>query len=103
MNTSTLPEQTTAQATEIPSVYGRVDFSITPERFTTEPGDQTELAPELSERRPELLANARQVARIRAYTMHGDPVADAYAALIPEYGFRRLVAMLEQACDHGLE
>jgi hypothetical protein len=107
MNTSTLSEQTTeqttAQATEIPSMYGRVDFSITPERFTTEPGDQTELAPELSARRPELLANAQQVARIRAYTMHGDPVADAYAALIPEYGFQRLVAMLEQACNHGLE
>src|ERR1700689_4509622 len=90
-----------AQATEIPSIYGRVDFSITPQRFTVEPGDQTELAPELSARPPELLANAPQVARIRAYTMHGDPVADAYAGLIPEYGFRRLVAMLEQACDKG--
>jgi hypothetical protein len=103
MNTSTLPEQTTAQATEIPSIYGRVDFSITPERFAAEPGDQTDLAPELSARRPELLANEEQVARIRAYTMQGDLVADAYAALIPEYGFQRLVAMLEQACDHGLE
>jgi hypothetical protein len=35
--------------------------------------------------------------------MHGDPVADAYAALIPEYGFRRLAMMLEEACDRGLE
>jgi hypothetical protein len=103
MNTSTLTEQTTAQATEIPSMYGRADFSITPERFAAEHGDQTELAPELTARRPELLANAQQVAQIRAYTMHGDLVADAYAAIIPEYGFRRLVAMLEQACDHGLE
>jgi ER-bound oxygenase mpaB/B'/Rubber oxygenase, catalytic domain len=103
MNNPTLPEQTTAQATEIPSMYGRVDFSITPERFAAEPGDQTELAPELSARRPELLANTQQVARIKAYTIHGDPVADAYAALIPEYGFQCLVAMLEQACDHGLE
>jgi ER-bound oxygenase mpaB/B'/Rubber oxygenase, catalytic domain len=92
-----------AQATEIPSIYGRVDFSITPERFTVEPGDQTELAPELFARRPELLANTEQVALIRAYTMHGDPVADAYAALIPEYGFRRLGAMLEQACDKGVD
>jgi hypothetical protein len=29
--------------------------------------------------------------------------ADAYAALIPQYGFQRLVAMLKEACDHGLE
>ncbi len=31
------------------------------------------------------------------------PVADAYAALIPEHGFRRLAMMLEEACDRGLE
>jgi hypothetical protein len=103
MNTSTLPAQTTAQATDIPSLYGRVDFSITPERFAIEPDAQTDLAPELSARRPELLANEELVARIRAYTMHGDPVADAYAALIPDRGFQRLVAMLEQACEEGVE
>ena len=35
--------------------------------------------------------------------MMGDKVADAYASLIPEYGFRALVSMLEQACDRGIE
>ena len=35
--------------------------------------------------------------------MMGDGVADAYAALIPEYGFRTLVAMLEDACENGIE
>jgi ER-bound oxygenase mpaB/B'/Rubber oxygenase, catalytic domain len=105
MNTSIkeLNEEVAAQATRIPSLYGRVDFSITPERFTAEPGDQTELAPSFSERRPKLLANQALVARIKAYTMHGDFVADAYVALMEEYGFRRLVTMLEEACDHGLE
>src|ERR1700733_832349 len=104
MNTiAELTDMIATQATEIPSVYGRLDFSITPERFTVDPGAQTELAPRFAQRRPELLANQEQVARIEAYTMHGDPVADAYAALIPKLGFRRLVAMLEQACDHGLE
>jgi hypothetical protein len=104
MNTiAELSDMIATQATEIPSVYGRVDFSITPERFTVDPGAQTELAPRFAQRRPELLANQEQVARIEAYTMHGDPVADAYAALIPKLGFRQLVAMLEQACDHGLE
>src|ERR1700689_2546352 len=98
-----LTEKVTNQATQIPSMYGRVDFSITPERFTVQPGDETELAPEFSQRRPELLANEDLVARIKAYTMIGDRVADAYAALIPEYGFRRLATMLEEACAHGLE
>jgi hypothetical protein len=91
------------QAVQIPSMYGRVDFSITPERFTVAPGDETEIAPEYAQRRPELLASKERVDLIKAYTMHGDPVADAYAALIPQYGFQRLVAMLQEACDHGPE
>jgi hypothetical protein len=105
MNTSIpgLTEKVSAQAEQIPSMYGRVDFSITPERFTVEPGDQTDLEPEFAERRPELLANEDLVALIKAYTLHGDPVVDAYAAIIPEHGFGQLVKMLEQACDHGLE
>ena len=98
-----LPERIAKQATQLPSMYGRVDFSITPERFTVAPGDETELAPQYAGRRPELLANKERVALIKAYTMHGDPVADAYAALIPQYGFQRLTAMLQEACDHGLE
>src|ERR1700733_3218889 len=91
------------EAAQIPSMYGRVDFALTPERFTAEPDASSELDPRLSHRRPELLANEELVARIKAYTMHGDPVADAYAALIPEYGFRRLAMMLEEACDRGVE
>jgi hypothetical protein len=103
MNTSIaeLKESVARQAAEIPATYGRVDFSITPERFTAEPDAQTELAPEFAERRPELLANKEKVALIKAYTMHGDPVADAFAALIPQHGFQRLVTMLTQACDRG--
>jgi len=92
-----------AQALQIPSIYGRVDFSIVPERFAPEPGAVTELAAEFSARRPELLANEEQVARIKAYTMHGDPVADAYAALSPQHGFHKLIVMLEDICDHGAE
>jgi hypothetical protein len=91
------------QAAQIPSIYGGMDFSDTPERFTVAPGDETELAPEYAARRPGLLANNERVALIKAYTMHGDLVGDAYAALIPQYGFQRLVAMLKQACAHGLE
>lgn len=92
-----------SQATEIPALYGRVNFSTTPERFGAGPDDQTELAPEFAARRPELLANQEIVALIKAYTMHGDPLADAYAALLPHFGFQRLAAMLEEACDRGPE
>ena len=98
-----LAEKIAAQAAQIPAIYGDVDFSITPERFTAEPDGETELAPQFSQRRPELLADKQRVALIRAYTMIGDLVADSYAALIPQYGFRRLVAMLDDACEHGVE
>jgi hypothetical protein len=98
-----LGKKIASQADELPTMYGGVDFSITPERFTTEPNVQTDLEPEFAGRRPELLANEELVARIKAYTMHGDPVADAYAARIPEHGFGALVKMLNEVCDHGLE
>ncbi|HUB03337.1 MAG TPA: oxygenase MpaB family protein [Terriglobales bacterium] len=98
-----LNEMIAAQADQIPSMYGRVDFSMTPERFTEEPGDETELPPQFASHRAELLANKGQVARIKAYTMHGDPVSDAYAALSPQYGFHQLIVMLEDACAHGVE
>src|ERR1700691_1870590 len=105
METSTteLAQKIATQAAQIPLIYGRVDFSITPERYTVEPGDQTELAPEFLERRPELLANEELVARIKAYTMHGDPVADEFAALTPERTLHGLIVMLQDACDHGVE
>jgi hypothetical protein len=101
--TTVFTEKIATQLTEIPVVYGRVNFSITPVRFTADPDDQTELRREFSERRPELLRNKERVALIRAYTMVGDVIADAYAALIPRYGFQRLVTMLQEACDRGLE
>jgi hypothetical protein len=101
--TTELPALLATEAAQIPSMYGRMDFSITPERFTIEPDAVSELDPEFSQRRPELLANEELVARVKAYTMHGDPVTDAYAALIPKYGFHRLATMLEEACDRGLE
>ncbi len=98
-----LSEIIAAQATQVPSMYGRVDFSITPERFAAAPNDVTELAPEFLSRRAELLANEELVALIKAYTMHGDPLADAYAALIPVLGFKKLSEMIEAACDGGVE
>jgi hypothetical protein len=87
----------------IPEIYGSVDFSQLPERYNTDV-DINKMKPsrnrDYSQR---VLENPELVERIRNYTMMGDKVADAYAALIPEYGFRALVSMLEQACDQGVE
>src|ERR1700733_4644696 len=101
--TTELPALLATEAAQIPSMYGRMDFSITPERFTVEPDAVSELGPEVLQRRAELLANEELVARIKAYTMHGDPVADAYAALTPQHTLHQLIVMLQDACDHGVE
>jgi hypothetical protein len=101
--TTELPALLATEAAQIPSMYGRMDFSITPERFTVEPDAVTDLPPQFLPCRRDLLANQELVARIKTYTMHGDPVADAFAALIPTVGFHRLATMLEDACDRGVE
>ena len=92
-----------AQREHIPVMYGQVDFSLVPERFTEDPLDASSLPARLAKRRPALLQNQERVAMLRAYTMLGDSVADAYAALLPQYGGRRLVGMLQEACARGVE
>ena len=95
--------QVEAQKTRIPSLYGDVDFSKTPERFAGTVGDTSMLPPSFARKyRRGLLADTERVERARAYTLLGDNVADAYAALMPEYGFRKLINMLTDACDKGL-
>ena len=92
-----------AQRERIPVMYGQVDFSRVPERFTEAPGDPSTLPARLAARRTALLANRERVDMLRVYTMLGDAVADAYAALLPEHGGRRLVTMLQEACAKGIE
>ncbi|HVK99322.1 MAG TPA: oxygenase MpaB family protein [Dongiaceae bacterium] len=98
-----LQAQVLEQKTRIPSLYGDVDFSIVPERFAAKPEDRS-LLPEKYARkhRARLLADEERVQRSLAYTMLGDTVADAYAALMPKYGFKRLIGMLSDACGKGL-
>lgn len=83
-----------SQKTALPALYGDVDFDSTPERFTDDP--KASVAPRLRNLDPD------KVALIKAYTMLGDVVADAYAALMPQYGFRPLIQMLTKACDEGV-
>ena len=91
------------QKVMIPEIYESVDFDHLPERYVTD-FDIEALRPSRHRTYCErVLENPGLIDRIRNYTMMGDSVADAYASLIPEYGFRALVSMLEQACDRGVE
>lgn len=92
-----------SQAVLLPTLYGQIDFDTPPERFADGPDDRTELSDVRGKRRTDYLADTELVARIREYSMLGDITGDAYAALMPQYGFRRLVDMLIEACDKGVE
>jgi hypothetical protein len=99
----TLWDEVRAQATANPGIYGRIDFSSMPERFTVEMSDVSSLRRLFLNRRQALLADQDRVDLIKAYTMMGDRAADASAALMPEFGFRKLVQMLQTSCEKGLE
>ncbi len=103
MTTTQLELEMHAQRERIPTMYGQVDFSVVPERFTQVLADASTLPPRLTKLRPTLLDDSERVALMRTYTMLGDAVADAYVALLPEYGGKRLITMLQDACDKGLE
>jgi len=91
------------QRDEIPSIYGDVDFSIVPERLDADaaPGDQRFST--MRDAVDRVFDQPELIERVRNYTMTGDRVADAYAALIPELGVRALIDMLDTACERGIE
>lgn len=91
------------QKEAIPAIYGKVDFTKLPERFNTTVDGIPKLPDNLAKVAKDMLADPEKVALMRNFTMTGDKVADAYAALIPEYGFRKLVDMLDVACEQGLQ
>ena len=100
---TTYADAVVRQRDEIPTVYGEVDFTIVPERLdagarrSDDRFARHQAAVDRVFDQPELLD------RMRNYTMTGDRVADAYAALIPEYGFGALVEMLDRACELGVD
>jgi hypothetical protein len=99
-----LKAQVRAQKTAIPAMYGRIDFDQIPERFTADPNVQTILPKPIARKyRPALLRDTERVERTLAYTMMGDNVADAYAALLRQYSFHGLIDMLVLACEKGVE
>jgi len=88
------------QKTIAPSVYGDLDLTITPERFRTELGENSIIKD--NKRIQQLLQDKQKVEFFRQLTMMGDPLADAYAALVPEIGFKKAREMLDQAVEHGV-
>ena len=96
-------ENVLQQKQEVPGIYGDVDFSILPERYISDARVSDKMPLRFRQYAQSALSDPLRVERIRNYTMTGDKVADAYAALIPEYGFRTLVTMLEDACENGVE
>ena len=84
-------------------MYGAVDFSIRPERLLLDgeiAGSELRAFPKVAAK---LLEDRDLMERMAAYTMMGDALADLYAALMPQFGFKRLVDMLVEACDKGLD
>lgn len=96
-------DQVRSQADVTPSIYGAVDFDALPERFAGAASDPNELRTATEAERAQLLADDGLMTLVRAYTFMGDRVADPYAALMPEHGFKRLIEMLDQACRHGID
>lgn len=92
-----------AQQEKVAGIYGDVDFSFLPERYVNDMSVADKLPPRFKAYAERAVSDSARVECIRNYTMMGDNVADAYAALIPEYGFRTLVSMLDDACDKGIE
>jgi len=95
--------QVRSQAIATPSIYGGVDFDSVPERIAGGADDPNELRSASAAERAQLLADDDLMTLVRAYTFMGDRVADPYAALMPEFGFKRLIEMVDQACRCGID
>lgn len=68
-----------SQRTLLPALYGKIDFGRMPERFSEDASEAI-----VKDRAPIGVAMMDyELELVRADTMRGDIVADAYAALIP--------------------
>lgn len=103
MTTASYADRVARQRDDVPGIYGTVDFSIVPERFDREAAVTDRRFAQIQKPVRRVFANPALMETIQNYTMTGDRVADAYAALIPARGFRTLVDMLDTACERGVE
>lgn len=102
MQASVYADRVVKQREQIPLIYGDVDFSIVPERYDAEATVDDPRFDTMRRAVQRVFDDPEMVQVIRDATMTGDRLADAYAALIPEHGFRRLVELIEVACSQGL-
>ena len=91
------------QRDELPGIYGQVDFTLVPERFDHAAAVDDERFADVRKAIVRVFDRPELMETVRNYTMSGDRVADAYASLIPELGFRALVDMLDAACERGVD
>lgn len=101
--TPAFSEAVLRQRDEIPAIYGGVDFSVVPERFDSDASIDDDRFVPMRAAVARVFERPGLMATIREATMTGDRAGDAFAALIPQLGFRTLVGMLETACAHGVE
>ena len=103
MTTQTYADSVLRQRDEIPAIYGDVDFAIVPERFDSEATVDDARFAGSRDAVQRIFDDPALMETVRDYTMTGDRVADAYAALIPDLGFRTLIDLLDAACERGVE
>ena len=103
MQTQAYADSVTRQRDDLPGIYGGVDFTVVPERLDEAAAIDDERFAATRDAVGRVFEHPELLETMRNATMTGDRIADAYAALIPEYGFRTLVEMVETACRHGVE
>lgn len=103
IETQTYADRVMRQRDDVPGIYGEVDFSIVPERLDRDASVDDARFAKVHDAVARVFDQPALLETVRDYTMTGDRPADAYAALIPEHGFRALVDMLDAACERGVE
>ncbi len=102
MQTRSYADSVRRQRDDLPGIYGTVDFTVVPERLDHDATVDDERFAPVRDAVRRVFDQPDLMEIIRDATMTGDRVADAYAALIPEFGFSKLVDMLGTACEHGI-
>lgn len=106
---SVLRARVDRQAVDLPQLYTPFDPDHLPERLALGPGDPSELDRVERMEPDERLARSRVMSQpglvevMTLATYLGDPLCDAYALLLPHYGMKQLVAMVQQACREGVD
>lgn len=103
MQTASYADSVLRQRDDLPGIYGNVDFTVVPERLDDAATPDDERFAPGRDAVVRVFEQPALMETVRNATMTGDRVADAYAALIPEYGFKTLIEMIEVACSRGVE